>query len=106
MKRPSRITVSSTMCGGASSGCQHDPSLRNKSMRLLRFQPYWVIGVTLSLISCQDTGNAPKLQGHLQGAKNASSDTAQHIGKTRNSIERIDYKAGRARKLLDEGFSK
>jgi hypothetical protein len=60
----------------------------------------------LFLCACQMTGNAPKLQGHLQGATTAGQQTAGHITNTRNSIERIDYKAGRANKLLDEGFSK
>jgi hypothetical protein len=60
----------------------------------------------LFLCACQQTGNAPKLQSHLQGATVAGQQTAGHIANTRNSIERIDYKAGRAQKLLDEGFSK
>lgn len=80
---------------------------RDVNKVLISVQPEFCIGMALiALSACQTQGNAPKLQGHLQGAKNASSDTAQHIGKTRNSIERIDYKAGRARKLLDEGFAK
>jgi len=64
----------------------------------------FMVGLVSS--GCQQTGSAPKLQSHLQGATTAGQETGRHITNTRNSIERIDYKAGRAKRLLDEGFSK
>jgi hypothetical protein len=60
----------------------------------------------LFLCACQQTGNAPKLQSHLQGATVAGQQTAGHIANTRNSIERIEYKDSQAQRLLNEGFAK
>lgn len=58
------------------------------------------------LCACQQTGSAPKLQAHLAAAKTSATETTRHVESVKNSIERIDYKAGRAKKLLDEGFDK
>lgn len=82
----------------------------NESKACLKFQPEYVIGIILilliSLTSCQQVGNAPKLQSHLQAARVASDQTGEHIVKTRTAVERADYKAGRALKLINEGFTK
>ena len=57
------------------------------------------LAILLLFAGCANPGSAPKLQNNLAGAKTSTAATG-------NSIERIDFKAGRALKVLNEGFAK
>jgi outer membrane lipoprotein-sorting protein len=60
----------------------------------------------LCFSACQQTGSAPKLQSHLSAAKSSSDQTSKHIQSVKGNLETIDFKAGRAKKLLEQGVEK
>jgi len=58
------------------------------------------------LSACATKPDATKLKGRLSQASDAAGKTGTHIGHVRTRLETIDYKAGKARELLDKGFAK
>jgi len=69
----------------------------------MEMKRYLIIPILL-LCGCQTPSqSAAKLQSHLAGAKTASDKTGAGIHAVRGRLETIDYKSGRAKKLLDQG---
>lgn len=60
----------------------------------------------LLLSACATQPDSSKLKGHLTQAGATTSQTQTHIGHVRTRLETIDYKAGRAKQLLDKGSPK
>jgi len=61
---------------------------------------------TFLLSACAAKPDPSVLKGHLTQAGASTGQTQTHIGHVRTRLETIDYKAGRAKDLLDKGVSK